>query len=351
MAWSTAPPRSPRSAISPSRTGLACTWTAPASPTPSSRPAPARPTSPGGPGVDTLSFGFVKNGGLNAEALILFKTELADEILVRRKRAGHLLSKGRMLAAQILALLENDLWLANARAANAAAQALAKAARRPADLSRRGQRVVPPRHRRGSGAAARAGLRFLRLGPGRDPAGHQLGPGRRGRSTSSPRRSRPCDCRSSAPTLTAVILPFVIFTGDLGLDLDRHPRPIGLGAAAMVGHLPLHHRRRGDGGRGAGQGREAAARRRRAQGDAVPRVSQFFVNFNAVYLAERHITSGLVATVFALLVIPNTLLGWAFLGQRPQPPLRRGARWPRSPASRLLFVHELQEHPGAPARS
>ena len=79
-------------------------------------------------GVDTLSFGFVKNGGLNAEALILFKTELADDILVRRKRAGHLLSKGRMLAAQILALLNNDLWLSNARVANAAARVLAKAA-------------------------------------------------------------------------------------------------------------------------------------------------------------------------------------------------------------------------------
>lgn len=78
-------------------------------------------------GVDALSFGFVKNGGLNAEALILFRTELADEIAVRRKRAGHLLSKGRYLAAQILALLEVDLWLDNARAANAAAQKLAKA--------------------------------------------------------------------------------------------------------------------------------------------------------------------------------------------------------------------------------
>ena len=79
-------------------------------------------------GVDALSFGFVKNGGLNAEALILFRTELADDILVLRKRAGHLLSKGRMLAAQILALLDDDLWLVNARAANAAAHALAKAA-------------------------------------------------------------------------------------------------------------------------------------------------------------------------------------------------------------------------------
>jgi len=79
-------------------------------------------------GVDALSFGFVKNGGLNAEALILFRTELADEVAVRRKRAGHLASKGRMLAAQILAMLENDLWLDNARSANAAAQTIASAA-------------------------------------------------------------------------------------------------------------------------------------------------------------------------------------------------------------------------------
>jgi threonine aldolase len=79
-------------------------------------------------GVHALSFGFVKNGGLNAEALILFRTELADEIAVRRKRAGHLLSKGRYLAAQILAMIEDDLWLENARASNAAAQKLAQAA-------------------------------------------------------------------------------------------------------------------------------------------------------------------------------------------------------------------------------
>ena len=79
-------------------------------------------------GVDALSFGFVKNGGLNAEALILFRTELADQVAVRRKRAGHLLSKGRMLAAQILAMTENGLWLENARSANRAAQQLAEAA-------------------------------------------------------------------------------------------------------------------------------------------------------------------------------------------------------------------------------
>jgi threonine aldolase len=79
-------------------------------------------------GVDALSFGFVKNGGLSAEALIFFRPELRDATLYRRKRAGHLLSKGRFLAAQILAMLEDDLWLRNARAANAAAARLAEAA-------------------------------------------------------------------------------------------------------------------------------------------------------------------------------------------------------------------------------
>jgi threonine aldolase len=79
-------------------------------------------------GVEALSFGFVKNGGLSAEALILFDTSLAEEIRIRRKRAGHLNSKGRYLAAQIHALLDEDRWLANARAANAGAATLASAA-------------------------------------------------------------------------------------------------------------------------------------------------------------------------------------------------------------------------------
>ena len=79
-------------------------------------------------GVDILSFGFVKNGGLCAEALIFFDPALADEARIRQKRAGHLLSKGRYLAAQLLALLEDDRWLTNARAANGGARALAGAA-------------------------------------------------------------------------------------------------------------------------------------------------------------------------------------------------------------------------------
>jgi threonine aldolase len=79
-------------------------------------------------GVDALSFGFVKNGGMSAEALVLFDSALADGIKRRRKRSGHLLSKGRYLAAQLLAMVENDVWLANACAANAAARRLAEAA-------------------------------------------------------------------------------------------------------------------------------------------------------------------------------------------------------------------------------
>jgi len=79
-------------------------------------------------GVDVLSFGFVKNGAMNAEALVFFDETLVQDSLYRRKRGGHLLSKGRFLAAQLLAMLEDDLWLENARAANAGAQAIAQAA-------------------------------------------------------------------------------------------------------------------------------------------------------------------------------------------------------------------------------
>lgn len=76
---------------------------------------------------------------------------------------------------------------------------------------------------------------------------------------------------------------------------------------------------------------------------AVIGVSQFVVNFNGVYLAEKFITSGLVATVFALLLIPNTLLAWAMLGQRPD---RRFLLWsiPSIAGVLLLFAHELREN-------
>jgi threonine aldolase len=75
--------------------------------------------------VDSLAFGFIKNGGMGAEAVILFDPEAAIQVRYRRKRAGHLQCKGRYLAAQILAMLEDGLWLANAAHANAAAREVA----------------------------------------------------------------------------------------------------------------------------------------------------------------------------------------------------------------------------------
>ena len=79
-------------------------------------------------GVDALSFGFVKNGGISAEALIFFGEEHRQATLYRRKRAGHLLSKGRYLAAQLLAMIEDGVWLRNAGSANDSAARLAEAA-------------------------------------------------------------------------------------------------------------------------------------------------------------------------------------------------------------------------------
>ena len=77
--------------------------------------------------VDALSFGFVKNGGMSAEAIVFFDLGLAEVAKYRRKRSGHLQSKGRYLAAQIHAMLGGDVWLSNARAANAAAAEIAGA--------------------------------------------------------------------------------------------------------------------------------------------------------------------------------------------------------------------------------
>lgn len=76
-------------------------------------------------GVDVLSFGATKNGCMGADAVVLFGDERAGELAYRRKRGGHLLSKSRFLAAQLEVYLANELWLRNARHANAAAQRLA----------------------------------------------------------------------------------------------------------------------------------------------------------------------------------------------------------------------------------
>ena len=92
-------------------------------------------------GVDVLSFGATKNGALAAEAIVVFDPALAETIGYRRKRAGHLFSKLRFLSAQLEAYLADDLWLRNARHANAMA---ARAAEGLARLANRGVTLVHP---------------------------------------------------------------------------------------------------------------------------------------------------------------------------------------------------------------
>jgi threonine aldolase len=77
-------------------------------------------------GIDVLSLGATKNGALCAEAVVFFDAALAADFDRRRKRAGHLWSKFRFLSAQLLAYLDNDLWLNNARHANLMAGRLAQ---------------------------------------------------------------------------------------------------------------------------------------------------------------------------------------------------------------------------------
>ena len=92
-------------------------------------------------GVDLLSFGATKNGALAAEAIVVFDPALAETIGYRRKRAGHLFSKMRFLSAQLEAYLKDDLWLRNARHANAMATRAATGLQR---LANRGVAFAHP---------------------------------------------------------------------------------------------------------------------------------------------------------------------------------------------------------------
>jgi threonine aldolase len=77
-------------------------------------------------GVDLLTLGATKNGALAAEAIVVFDKSLAEELALRQHRSGHRLSKMRFISAQLDAYLTDDLWLRNARHANAMAQRLAQ---------------------------------------------------------------------------------------------------------------------------------------------------------------------------------------------------------------------------------
>lgn len=79
-------------------------------------------------GIDVLSFGATKNGALAAEAVVFFEPTLAKDFELLRKRAGHLLSKSRYAAVQLLTYLEGGLWLRNAERTNHLAHRIGRAA-------------------------------------------------------------------------------------------------------------------------------------------------------------------------------------------------------------------------------
>ena len=79
-------------------------------------------------GVDVLSFGATKNGALAAEAVVFFNRDLVRDFELRRKRAGHLISKSRYVSAQWLAYLADDVWRRNAARANGLARQVGMAA-------------------------------------------------------------------------------------------------------------------------------------------------------------------------------------------------------------------------------
>ena len=80
-------------------------------------------------GVDVLTFGVTKNGGLMGEVVVFFDPQKARDFAFRRKRFGHLLSKSWVAGAQLQAYFENDLWRKLAETANRANATLAQALR------------------------------------------------------------------------------------------------------------------------------------------------------------------------------------------------------------------------------
>jgi threonine aldolase len=76
-------------------------------------------------GIDIMSFGATKNGGALCDAIIVFAPGLADGLAVQLRRAGQVWSKMRFASAQLIAYVENDLWLEMAQASNGIASRIA----------------------------------------------------------------------------------------------------------------------------------------------------------------------------------------------------------------------------------
>jgi len=76
-------------------------------------------------GIDIMSFGATKNGGALCDAIVVFAPHLTDGLAVQLRRAGQVWSKMRFASAQLIAYVENGLWLDMARASNAIAARIA----------------------------------------------------------------------------------------------------------------------------------------------------------------------------------------------------------------------------------
>ena len=131
-------------------------------------------------GVDVLSFGVIKNGGMNAEAVVFFDPARVADFEFRRKRAGQLFCKGRYAAVQLLAYLQTGLWKRNADARQCAGGAHRRGGAAAAERTIRDQPGVHEA-RRGAHRRVVGRVRFLSLGACRDPA----------RRVSSARGTRP----------------------------------------------------------------------------------------------------------------------------------------------------------------
>jgi threonine aldolase len=123
-------------------------------------------------GVNLMSFGASKNGCLAAEALLLFgRPELREHAERLRKRSGHLLSKMRYVSAQLLACLEDDLWIHLANHANRQAAKFAAAVKEHAsaeiEFPVEANEVFLRWSQAGFKALEDAGVEFL-MWPGRD---------------------------------------------------------------------------------------------------------------------------------------------------------------------------------------
>jgi len=99
--------------------------------------SPAEPTWRSG--IDIMSFGATKNGGALCDAIVVFTPEIAEIVAVQLRRAGQVWSKMRFASAQLIAYVENGLWLDMARASNAIAARIATGLR---DLA--GVRLLAP---------------------------------------------------------------------------------------------------------------------------------------------------------------------------------------------------------------